>query len=346
MKLPLKKGGENMTRKRKYYKPFDLCHSILFNEYPLEYTREIGVPGEFEKKINRRVHLKNGAGGEMDSAYLNNPDYKVLFEKVATDLEHQSVQINEEKLKKIGDYDTQLVVDEHLPTFIVIASHLKNDESKNKLIRSPSDITELYFLDLGEDNIRKRLSTLSEIINSNQHLSTENALNLGIIILYAPRDNAYEITETVVDLYQKIVKDLDLKMETCLYNVISIMIDAYIDDEKEYRRLINMVEKNTSEKTIEITAAHQNTIESLKYAREDLEYTKTDLKNTKTDLKNRETDLKNTKTDLKNTKTDLKKTQKKLSEANGKIMNLEKEVSEIPKLKAEIQRLTAQINGK
>ncbi|WP_407380277.1 coiled-coil domain-containing protein [Methanobrevibacter sp.] len=328
-----------MIRKRKYSKPFDLCHSILFNEYPLEYTREIGVPGEFEKKINRRVHLKNGAGGEMDSAYLNKPDDIILFEKVATDLEHQSSYINDEKLNKIGDYDTQLVVDEHLPTLIVIASHLEKEKSKDMLIRSPSDITKLYFLDLGEENIRQRLYTVSQIINNNQHLSTENALNLGIIILYAPREEAWEITETVVNLYQKIAKNLDFKMETCLYQVITIMIDAYFDDEKEYRRLINMVEKNTSEKTIEITAAHQNTIESLKYAQEDLEYTKTDLKNTKANLKNKETDL-------KNTKTDLEKTQKKLAKANGKIMTLEKEVSEIPKLKAEIQRLTAQINGK
>ncbi|MBQ9025786.1 MAG: hypothetical protein IJ104_05355, partial [Methanobrevibacter sp.] len=305
--------GDIIKRQKKYYKPFDLCHSILFNEYPLQYTQEIGVPGEFEKKINRRVHLKNGAIGEMDSAYLNNPDNIILHEKVATALEHQSGPISDEKLNKIVDYDTQLVVDEHLPTFIVIASHIQ-DNSKDTLTRSPSDITKLYSLDLGEENISKRLSTVSEIINNNQHLSTKNALNLGIILLYAPRDSACEITETVVNLYLKIVKDLDLKMETCLYSVISIMIDAYFDDEKEYRRLMNMIDKNTSEKTKALSAAHQDTMESLKYAKEDLEYTKTDLKNAKTDLQN--------------TRTDLQNTQKELTEANGRIMNLENEVSE------------------
>ena len=145
----------------------------------------------------------------MDSAYLNNPDYKVLFDRVATDLEHQSIPIGDEKLNKIGDYDTQLVVDEHLPTLIVIASHLNKRESKDILIKSPSDIVKPYFLDFGEENIQKRLSKVSEIINNNHYISTANALNLGIIVLYAPRACACEITETVVNLYQKIVKDLD-----------------------------------------------------------------------------------------------------------------------------------------
>ena len=40
----------NMSRKRKFSKPFDLCHSILFNEFPKEYVSTIGVPGNFVKE--------------------------------------------------------------------------------------------------------------------------------------------------------------------------------------------------------------------------------------------------------------------------------------------------------
>ena len=266
-----------MIRKRKFSKPFDLSHSILFNEFPKEYTSTIGVPGKFVKKCNRRVHLKDGTCGEMDSAYIADADYKILFESVAVGLEHQSIPVGEKKLNKFGDYDVQLVVDEHLPTLLVVASHLNKEKSKNKLIRSPSDITQLYFLDLGEDNISQRLSTVSKIIYNNQYLSQEMALNLGVIALYAPRERACEIMDTVVSLYLQIVGNLDLHMEYTLYSVITVLLDAFFDDEDEYRRLTKMMDDNTSQESQMRFASHESTFESLTYAKEDLAHTKDDL---------------------------------------------------------------------
>ena len=304
-----------MCRKRKFSKPFDLCHSILFNEFPSEYTSTIGVPGNFVKKSNRRVHLKDGTGGEMDSAYVADPDYKILFERVAVGLEHQSVPVGDEKLIKFGDYDVQLVVDEHLPTLLVVASHLNEEKSKNKLIRSPSDITQLYFLDLGEDNISQRLSTLNKIIYNNLYLSQEMALNLGVIALYAPRDRACEIMESVVDLYLEIVFNLNVQMEYTLYSVITILIDAFFDDEDEFRRLTKMMDDNTSQESQVRFASHESTIESLNYAKEDLAHAEADLAHAEEDLAHVEEDL---------------------AKANDKIADLE----------AEVKRLTDELNGK
>ena len=285
-----------MIRKRKFSKPFDLSHSILFNEFPKEYTSTIGVPGIFAKKCNRRVHLKDGTSGEMDSAYIADSDNRILFERVAVGLEHQSIPVGEKKLSKFGDYDIQLVVDEHLPTLLVVASHLNKNKSKNKLIRSPSDITQLYFLDLSEENISQRLSTLSKIIYNNQYLSQEMALNLGIIALYAPRERACEIMDTVVRLYLKIVEKLDLHMEYTLYSVIT-----FFDDEDEYRRLTKMMDDNTSQESQMRFASHESTIESLTYAEEDLAHARDDLAHVKDDL----------------------------DKANGKIADLEAEVKRL-----------------
>ena len=297
-----------MIRKRKFSKPFDLSHSILFNEFPKEYTSTIGVPGIFAKKCNRRVHLKDGTSGEMDSAYIADSDNRILFERVAVGLEHQSIPVGEKKLSKFGDYDIQLVVDEHLPTLLVVASHLNKDKSKNKLIRSPSDITQLYFLDLGEENISQRLSTVSKIIYNNQYLSQEMALNLGVIALYAPRECACEIMDTVVSLYLKIVENLDFHMEYTLYSVITVLLDAFFDDEDEYRRLTKMMDDNTSQESQMRFASHESTIESLTYAEEDLAHARDDLAHARDDL----------------------------AKANGKIADLE----------AEVKRLTDELNGK
>lgn len=266
-----------MGRKRKYNKPFDLCHSILFNEFPAEYTHTIGVPGKFVKKINRRIHLKDGTTGEMDSAYIANPDNKILFERAAVALGHQSMPVGDSKLAMVGNYDIQLVVDEHLPTLITFASHLNDAGSKLELVRTPSDIIKLHFLDLGEENISKRLSDVSEKINNKDKLTTEDALNLGVIVLYSPRNRACEITEEVVNLYLKISNDITMDMEYVLYSVISILLDAYYDDENEYRRIKNMLDNKTSSDSKRRSAFHEALLESLQYAEEDLQHANDEL---------------------------------------------------------------------
>ena len=238
----------------------------MFNAFPNEYTKLIGVPGHFVKKVKRVVHLKDGTGGEMDSAYIADPDYEILFERAAVCLEHQSKSIGHEKIVKIGDYDIQLVVNEHLPTLIVVASHIAPENQKNKLIRTPSDITKLYFVDLTEENILERLNNVKSIINNNEYLSREDALNLGIIMNYAPRKNAIEITKEVTNIYINIVDDLDFETQSILYDVIIILIDAYIDDENEYERLIKMINNKTSKEIIENFNPFIGLEESLEYA--------------------------------------------------------------------------------
>lgn len=273
-------------RDRIFSKHFDKAHSIMFNGAPREYTTVMGVPGVFVKKINRVVHLKDGTGGEMDVAYIADPDYELLFERVAVAFEHQSKPVDDKKLDKFGDYDTQLVVDEHLPTLICVACNISPSKSKNMLIRSPSDITKPYFLDLGEDNIYKRLNMVEGIINSNEYLSRENALNLGVIMLFSPRNHACELTEKVINLYIKISRRLDFKLGLILYSVIVLMIDAYFDDEKEYRRLRDMVNNNTSSEVIDEFSPFDGFKESLEYA--DSRISELEAENSKFETENSE----------------------------------------------------------
>ena len=90
-----------MVRKRKFAKHFDLAHSLMFNAYPSQYTKTLGVPGEYVKRINQRVHLKNGSTGKMDSAYIADPDDKILFERVATALEHSQPPLTIQNYQKL-----------------------------------------------------------------------------------------------------------------------------------------------------------------------------------------------------------------------------------------------------
>lgn len=64
----------------------------------------------------------------MDSAYIADPDYEVLFERAAVGLGHQTASVGDQKVGMIGKYDIQLVVDEQLPTLMALASHLYDSE--------------------------------------------------------------------------------------------------------------------------------------------------------------------------------------------------------------------------
>ena len=332
-----------MKRNKKFTKHFDLSHSIMFNEYPYIYTKTIGVPGEFVKKINRRVHLKDGTGGEMDSAYIAKPDNKILFEPVAVGLEHQSKPVDPFKLNKFGDYDIQMVSDENLPTLLAVASHLNPEKSENELIRSPSDITQLYFLNLGKENICQRLNRVKEIINNNEKLGDEDALNLGVILLYAPREHAYEITETIVDLYLKVLPDLDFKMESCLYSVMIILIDAFIDDENDYRRLTNMIEDNKTEEVEPLFETKKALIESLHWTEEDLAKANNTLTEKQKQLEKANGNLAKKTEQLEKANGNLAKKTEQLEKANG---NLAEADAIIIRLKKENQMLKAQLNSK
>lgn len=73
-------------------------------------------------------------------------------------------------------------------------------------------------------------------------------------------------------LYLKIVDDLNRDMEYTFYLVISILLDAYYDDEKEYMKIQNMLDNKTSSDTKFRYASQEAISESLNFAKEDLQF--------------------------------------------------------------------------
>ena len=66
---------------------------------------------------------------------------------------------------------------------------------------------------LDEEKIKEKLINVRNIINNQEEISDEDALELGIIALFAQRDKAREITKEVISLYAKISRKLSKKME-------------------------------------------------------------------------------------------------------------------------------------
>jgi len=240
-----------MCREHRIDKPYDFAYRIMHNEFPRELHNQLKIPGKFKRKSNVKVHMNDGRILEMDSAYIVDPDYMEIFEPMAVNCEHQSGPVDLEKIKIIGYYGIQQIHDENLPQLSVIASHIEKEKHVQMYQRSPSDIVQLYFLDLGEEDNEKRLNNLNNIINQQDCLSDEDALNIGIIPLFAPRSRACEITEKSIVLYGKVVSKLSQRMKFTLYSVLHVLTDAFFDDENEFGRVMSMLDKKSDPETVE-----------------------------------------------------------------------------------------------
>ena len=240
-----------MRKKRKIKQPFDFGYRLMDNEYREELHENLEVPGIYVRKANDKVYLEDGRIGEMDTSYVVDPDSKLILERMVVNGEHQSTPVTNEKIKMMSEYAIQQIHDEKLPQFSYVVSNIPKEKHVTSYRRSPSFVLEPYFICIDKKGIEKRLNNLKEIINQQVTISDGIALNIGIIALFAPRDDAQEIIREVVDIYAAIIDRLTQKMELTLYSVLNVMINAHFDDEKEYWRMIDVLNEKTSTESIE-----------------------------------------------------------------------------------------------
>lgn len=298
-----------MQHKRKINKPYDFSFGILYNEYPKELHENLKIPGIFKRKSNVKVRLKDGKIREMDASYIVDPDFKTLFEKAVVNLEHQTKPVDLHKIQVIGDYNIQQTADERLPTLNIIATNIPEKYSVKEFERTPTNTTKLMILNQSLENNEKKLNKLKSIIHNNENDFTINdAVNLGIVAIFAPHN--CEILKSVVEIYSKI-KNKSKKLEYVLYSVLGAMIDAHSSNEKEFKDLMNMLNYETDEEVVdkfETEIISQNKIAELE---EELKKAK-EITNTKVNEANErvnESELK-----IKELKSRIKELEKQLNE--------------------------------
>ena len=268
----MKIAFKNMKHIKSISKPFNYSFTLMFEEYPDEYIEVLKAPGKFIKKANTQVKLPKGKTGEMDAPYIADPDGKTLFERAIVILEHQRIAVNLAKNHMISNYIIQAVADEKLPYYVAIASHVDADKHQQEFERTDSFIVRLQFLDLGERDNWERLNNVRNKLRFDKNLSVKDALNLGIVILFAPEDCAKERTREA--LYYYLESEISSKrLEYVIYSVFCCMIDAYFEDEKEFKRMMRMLDGKTSLETKEKFASEirrENRLKQLIAERDEL----------------------------------------------------------------------------
>lgn len=255
---------EKIEHKRIIHKPFNFGFKTMYDSFGEELHINLEIPGIFYEKREVKIFFDDGTILEADACYIIHPDYITIFEPMIVILEHQSSPVDFNKIKIISQYELGKIIKEKLPPLTVIASHHDKAKSVQLWDRTPSYTTKPLFLDLGREDNRKRLSSVSNIINNNEDLSIVDALNIGIIPLFAPRDKALEITEEVIKLYIKSDIGNDDLVFT-LYSVLYAMIDAYSKYEDDFQRLISMINEKTKDEIIAKFDLYKNAMDEVKF---------------------------------------------------------------------------------
>ena len=257
-----------MKRQRTIYHPFNYSFTLMFDELTEDFLEAINAPGKFIRKANTHVKLPGGKTGEMDAPYIADPDGESIFETTAVIFEHQRDIVDPDKIFMMSNYVLQVIADLRIPCIVLIGSHIEASKHMQEIKRTSSLIIRLQFLDLGERNNWERLNTIRNKIRFNKKLPAKDALNLGIVILFAPEECAKERTREAMHYFQELEFETT-KLEFVLYSVFYCMIDAYFDDVDEYEEMMEMLDGKVGQKTKEENAFRLRQENRLKIAYEE-----------------------------------------------------------------------------
>ena len=317
-----------MKRTPEIDKPFNFGYQIMHNEFPEELHININAPGIYERTATNTRVLNLDGGGDMDVVDVVGPDFNRLFVRAVSNGEHQSTAVTKPKSHQISRYALQSMYDEKLPAISYVVSNIPTKDHYPGWEITPSLHLKTFFIELDEKDNTERLNRIKNIINKQEELTDLEALNLGIIPLFAPKTRACEVTEEVVELYAEVHNQLNIKMEKTLYSVLYAMVDAYFLIKEDYDRVMKMLNTPTTPKT-------KNEFQTWNI-----------IRNRNKMLEDAFKKVSNENAELKAENSRIHELYSINAELNSRIVELEAENSRIVELEAEIERLKYQYNGK
>ena len=110
-----------MKHERIVHNAFNYGFTTLYNDFPEPFVKSLGAPGKFVRKSNTSVRTQDGKSGDIDSAYVADPDFEKIFVETLVLLGHQRLPVNEDKSEIIAlHYFIQGISDERLLQWFVL----------------------------------------------------------------------------------------------------------------------------------------------------------------------------------------------------------------------------------
>ena len=240
-KRPLNELIDEMLKEQNH-NPKDHSFRLITHRYPKESHEIFNFPGKYADTLETVVHTEEGRNLYMDYAQLVIPDDEITC-KTSINVEHQSTELNKNKIDSIYDYKIHLVHENYMPSLSIVITNIKQEKSM-KCYKSRGCVYNVYYIVIDENEISKRLKRLKNIIENKKKLSTADALNFAVIAIFVDGENKKEIMEKLTHLFTKI-GNIDQYLELNLHWILKKMIKKHFEDDiKKTKELLKMISKN------------------------------------------------------------------------------------------------------
>ena len=217
-------------------------------------------PGEFVANLKTETFTIKNRNYRMDAAELVNPD-DTLPCRSTINPEQQTTEITPSKVDAMYDYKLQLTFKYKLPSLNVIVTNI-GDKDHTIIYESHGDAYKVYVRVFTDEEISKRLNTLTYNIKTNKELSEIEVLDFAYIMMLAQENKTKAYSEKVANLFSE-VKKLDINLQLDMHYVMKKLIRLHFrDDLNKTEELLTMITKALHPKALDdLTTMQKMSIE-------------------------------------------------------------------------------------
>ena len=298
-----------MDLTRRIYQPSDISFKYAIAVLNKHLHRYLKLKDRYVVSYPTEVITRDMRNLRMDSLYKTDSSLN--------NIESQSTRVGIKEMRRFADYRIFAEYIYNLPveTIVLMTVDPKNSLKEYKI--SETDIIRPIYIYFPKEEVMKRFKNVSDKIENNETLTEEETLDIGLLPLFAPKENSQEITEKMCELIRK-YKHMDYELKREVSFILQIMVFKYFEDSEKRKELLGEINMKQYDSDLEMIA--------YEIYGEDMEEQKEIIKQQNTDLKQKENTIKQQNTDLKQKENTIKQQNELLKEIKEK-NNLDKETT-------------------
>ena len=206
----------------------------------------LGLEGEYEVSYPTEVITRDIRNLRMDSLYETNLNQ-------LNNIEAQSTSVLEKEMKRFATYRifAEYMYNMALNTIIIITVDPKNSLKEYKI--SETDILKPIYIFIPPEKIIEKFKNIVSKVENNEKLSESETLDIAFLPLFAPNNQAKEMTEMMCTLIKK-DRQIPYELKRDISFILQIMIFKHVKYAKERENLLKMINMNKFKSDLEIIA--------------------------------------------------------------------------------------------
>ena len=264
-----------MDLTRRIYQPSDISFKYAIAVLNKRLHRYLKLKDRYVVSYPTEVITRDMRNLRMDSLYKTDTSLN--------NIESQSTRVGLKEMRRFADYRIFAEYIYNLPVETIVLMTVDPKSSLKEYKISETDIIRHIYIYFSKEEVIKRFKNVRDKIENNETLTEEETLDIGLLPLFAPKENSQEITEKMCELIRK-NKHIDYELKREISFILQIMVFKYFEDSEKREELLEEINMKQYDSDLEMIA--------YEIYGEDMEEQKEIIKQQNTDLKQKENTIK------------------------------------------------------